>query len=73
MVWNLGSDDPESVRLVHDDGYRLTAQKRADGAGWRFEVADTVTGQELLRRSHRVSDDDHLWALLDDYAERYPP
>lgn len=76
MSWNVSTDESDEVGLVHDDGYRLEARKiddRSPEAEWQFEVADTVNGQVLLKIARRVPDDDGLWALLDDYAERYPP
>lgn len=76
MGWTLSADERDVVRLEHDDGYRLVARKGSrgsDAVDWQFEVADTVIDQELLRRLHSVSDEEHLWRLLDDYADRYPP
>ncbi|WP_246998711.1 hypothetical protein [Halosolutus gelatinilyticus] len=76
MTWTLRIDDRHAVGLVHDRGYRLAAITNVGStfdAKWLFEVTDTETGQELVRVCHRVADETHLWTLLDDYADRYPP
>ena len=76
VSWSLQTDEDGAVELDHDDGYRLAARatESTDGdPAWLFEVRDTVTGQELVRQLRPVSDDERLWAILDEYAGRYPP
>lgn len=76
MSWSVDFDDDDSVSLVHENGFLIFAKKgleRDDHTDWRIEIRNTSTGEELVQKTHQISNRQHLWSVLDKYTELYPP
>jgi len=76
MSWRVDFESDHSVSLVHDEEYLLFAKRgveKADMTEWSFELTDTASGEQLIDETRDISNDQHLWSVLEKYKRLYPP
>lgn len=75
MSWEVDYENEDSIALAHEDGFVCFAkrgQERDGHAEWTIELTDTDDGTELVSETHLISNEQHLWSVIEKYTDLYP-
>jgi hypothetical protein len=75
MSWEVDYENEDSIALFHEDGFVCFAKRgmeQGDHTNWTLGLTDTDDGTELVRETHRISNEQHLWSVIEKYTGLYP-
>ncbi|AGB39354.1 hypothetical protein [Natronococcus occultus] len=75
MSWDVDYENEDSIALAHEDGFACFAKRGQERDGhteWTIELIDTDDGTELVRETHLISNEQHLWSVIENYTDLYP-
>jgi len=69
--WMVRRDTDRCVLLSHERGIIVANREAGEGEGERWELLVRLDGDEVHDDVHELADKEALWALIEDFGERF--